>query len=36
MAHPSYSSGLALSSFWLFNCLKRSLDTYPDATTLTA
>ncbi|CAF1510471.1 unnamed protein product, partial [Rotaria sp. Silwood1] len=34
MAHPPYSPDLAPSDFWLFNCLKRNLDTYPDATSL--
>ncbi|CAF2997199.1 unnamed protein product [Rotaria sp. Silwood2] len=34
MAHPPYSPDLAPSDFWLFSCLKRSLDTYPDATSL--
>ncbi|CAF0989544.1 unnamed protein product [Rotaria sp. Silwood1] len=34
MAHPPYSSALAPSDFWLFSYLKRSLDTYPDATSL--
>ncbi|CAF1129943.1 unnamed protein product [Rotaria sp. Silwood1] len=34
MAHPPYSSDLASSDFWLFSYLKRSLDTYPDATSL--
>ncbi len=34
MAHPPYSPDLAPSDFWLFNCLKCSLDTYPDATSL--
>jgi len=34
MAHPPYSSDLAPSDFWLFHCLKRNLDTYPDATSL--
>ncbi|CAF1316643.1 unnamed protein product [Rotaria sordida] len=34
MAHPPYSPDLAPSDFWLLSCLKRSLDTYPDATSL--
>ena len=34
MAHPPYSPDLAPSDFWLFSCLKRGLDTYPDATSL--
>ena len=34
MAHLPYSSDRAPSDFWLFSCLKRSLDTYPDATSL--
>ncbi|CAF4597987.1 unnamed protein product, partial [Rotaria sp. Silwood2] len=34
MAHPPYSSDLAPSDFWLFNRLKRSLDTYPVSTSL--
>jgi [histone H3]-lysine36 N-dimethyltransferase SETMAR len=34
MAHPPYSPDLAPSDFWLFNYLKRSLGTYPDATSL--
>ncbi|CAF4990264.1 unnamed protein product [Rotaria sp. Silwood1] len=34
MAHLAYSSDCAPSDFWLFSCLKRSLDTYPDATSL--
>ncbi|CAF1442824.1 unnamed protein product [Adineta steineri] len=32
MAHPPYSPDLAPSDFWLFNYLKRGLDTCPDAT----
>ena len=32
--HPPYSSDLAPSDFWLFNYLKRDLDTYPDAENL--
>ncbi|CAF0987342.1 unnamed protein product [Adineta steineri] len=32
MAHPPYSPDLAPSDFWLFNYLKRGLDTYPDVT----
>ncbi|CAF1344928.1 unnamed protein product [Rotaria sp. Silwood1] len=32
MAHPPYSPDLASSGFWLFNRLKRSLDTYPVST----
>ncbi|CAF1395072.1 unnamed protein product [Adineta steineri] len=34
MAHPPYSPDLAPSDFWLFNYLKRSLDTCQDATSL--
>ncbi|CAF5081591.1 unnamed protein product [Rotaria sp. Silwood1] len=34
MAHPPYSLDLAPSDFWLFNCLKRTLDTYPNTTSL--
>ncbi|CAF4973243.1 unnamed protein product [Rotaria sp. Silwood1] len=34
MAHPPYSPHLAPSDFWLFNCLKRTLDTYPNTTSL--
>ncbi|CAF1127560.1 unnamed protein product [Adineta steineri] len=34
MAHPPYSPDLAPSDFWLFNYLKRGLDTYPDITSL--
>jgi hypothetical protein len=34
MVHPPYRPDLAPSDFCLFSCLKRSLDTYPDATSL--
>jgi len=34
MAHPPYSPDLAPCDFWLFNRLKRNLDTYPDSTSL--
>ena len=34
MVHPPYSPDLAPSDFWLLSYLKRSLDTYPDATSL--
>ena len=34
MAHPPYSPDLAPSDFCLFNCPKRSLGTYPNATSL--
>ncbi|CAF4202279.1 unnamed protein product, partial [Rotaria sp. Silwood2] len=34
MAHPPYSFDFAPSDLSLFNCLKHSLDTYPDATNL--
>ncbi len=34
MPHPPYSPDLAPSDFWLFNYLKRSVGTYPDATSL--
>ncbi|CAF3510681.1 unnamed protein product [Rotaria sp. Silwood1] len=34
MAHPLYSPAFAPSDFWLFSYLKRSLDTYPDDTSL--
>lgn len=34
MAHPPYSPGLAPCDFWLFDRLKRNLDTYPDSTSL--
>lgn len=32
--HPPYSPDLAPADFWLFNYLKRNLDTYPDAKSL--
>jgi len=34
MPHPPYSPDLAPSDFWLFNHLKHSVGTYPDATSL--
>ncbi len=34
MAHPPYSPDLAPSDFWLFDYLKRDLDTYTDNTSL--
>ncbi len=34
MAHPPYSPDLAPSDFWLFNRLKRNLDTCQDAQSL--
>ncbi|CAF3733937.1 unnamed protein product, partial [Rotaria sp. Silwood1] len=34
MAHPPYSPDFAPSDLWLFNRLKRSLDTYPVSTSL--
>ena len=34
MALPTYSPDLAPSDFWLFNHLKRNLDTYQDAQSL--
>ena len=34
MVHPPCASGFALSDLWLFTCLKHSLDTYTDATSL--
>ena len=34
MAHPPYSPDLAPCDFWLFDRLKRNLDTYPDSTSL--
>lgn len=34
MAHPPYSPDLAPCDFWLFNRLKRNLDTHPDSTSL--
>ncbi|CAF4256631.1 unnamed protein product, partial [Adineta steineri] len=34
MAHPPYSPDLVPSDFWLFNYLKRDVDTCPDATSL--
>lgn len=34
MAHPPYSPDLAPYDFWLFNRLKRNLDTHPDSTSL--
>lgn len=34
MAHPPYSPDLAPSDFWLFQRLKRSLDSYSDARSL--
>ncbi len=34
MTQPPYTPDLAPSEFWLFSCLKRSLGTYSDATSL--
>jgi hypothetical protein len=34
MVHPSYQPGPSPSKFWLLSCLKCSLDTYLDATSL--
>ena len=34
MVHPLCRPDLPPSDFWLFSCLKRSLDSYPDAANL--
>ena len=34
VAHPPYSPDLAPCDFWLFDRLKRNLDSYPDSTSL--